>query len=688
MKRILPAVVVVAIALASPLVAQKNKKQGIDFARDIQPILESLQPEHRSLVLDWAEEGAPIPVVGDQGVVERETDFFQARVAPLLAKHCLECHDTAVREGALDLSRKEAAFAGGDSGEAIIPGDAEKSNLWESVFFGDMPDGRDPLSQEEQDILKDWINDGAEWTIDWIDPAVYEKEASGENWIRRLTVDEYIETVYRTTGVDIEREAREILPPDKRADGFSNTAYNLNVDLGHVQAYAQLAALIVERMDVMEYATSFQDDFKYTDDDGKLISEMGKWLLRGPLDKREVAVYRGISTTVASAAGSLEEVASLLIEAMLQSPRFIYRIEKQVGDGSTSPVNEYELASRLSYTIWGGPPDRKLMEAADKGELKYPFVYQEQVERMLKDERARAHSAKFIYDWLNLGRLKNLRPNAEKFPDWKPELATAMRDETLAFFDEVVWEQKRPLADLMNAQVTYATPELAEHYDLVTADETTVENGMSRYDLSDVPQRGGILTQGSVLTVGGDEASMVTRGLFVLHDLLRGTVKPPPPDLDTTPVPASPGQSNRMISMVRIGDNSCGGCHARFEPLAFAFEKFDGVGGFHERDEFGNELREDGELTVPGVVDTVNYETVAQLADLLAESERVSQTLTWKVSQWALGRPLTLEDAPALDRIHAEAKKEGGTYPAVIAALVGSDLVLTTKLEKPEDILN
>ena len=206
MQRLLPIILTLALIGPVSLLAQQNKKKGLDFAQDIQPILETLNPEQRSLMLDWEEEGAPMPVVGEQGGAHGDIDFFQSKVAPLLAKHCLECHDTNVREGALDLSRKDAAFRGGDSGEAILPGNAEESSLWESVFFGDMPDGREPLSQEDQDILKDWINDGAEWTVDWIDPAVYEKEASGENWIRRLTVSEYIETVYRTTGVDIEKE--------------------------------------------------------------------------------------------------------------------------------------------------------------------------------------------------------------------------------------------------------------------------------------------------------------------------------------------------------------------------------------------------------------------------------------------------------------------------------------------------
>ena len=689
MNRFFPVVVSFLMIGCLGLSAQKKQPGGIDFVRDIQPILEALAPDQRSKVLDWAENGAPIPVIGNHGAVVQEKDFFQSKVAPILAKHCLECHDTAVKEGALDLSRKESAFLGCDSGEAIIPGNAEESNLWESVYFDDMPEDRPPLSQEEKDVLKVWINEGADWTVDWIDPAVYEKESSGENWIRRLTVNEYIETVYRATGVDIEKEARELLPPDNRADGFSNTAYNLNVDLGHVQAYATLAGIIVERMDVLKFADGFYKNLKFTDKDmGALLESMGKWLLRGPLDKHEVVAFRGISTTVAGSGGSSEEAVSLMLEAMLQSPRFIYRVENQRGDGSLSPVNEYELASRLSYTVWGGPPDEALMEAADKGELKYPFVLRKQVDRMLADERAVAHSAQFIYEWLNLGRLDNLRPNEDKFPDWDAALAEDMRAETLAFFKEVVWNQNRPLGDLMNAQLTFASPRLAEHYGLLTADATTVEDGLSKYDLEENAHRGGLLTHGSVLTIGGDEASMVTRGLFVLHDLLRGTVKPPPPGLDTTPVPASPGQSNRMVSMMRINDNACGGCHARFEPLAFAFEKFDGVGAFHASDEHGNDLREDGELIVPGAPEPVTYQTVAQLADLLAESDRVSKTLTWKVAQWALGRPLTLDDAPFLDSIHETAKKEGGTYSSVISALVMSELVQTTRTEPLESTLN
>jgi hypothetical protein len=260
-----------------------------------------------------------------------------------------------------------------------------------------------------------------------------------------------------------------------------------------------------------------------------------------------------------------------------------------------------------------------------------------------------------------------------------------MRKETLAFFKDVVWKQKRPLSDLFNAQVTYATPRLAEHYGLKTNGDASKANGkgFSRYDLSSVSGRGGLLTQGSVLTVGGDDASMVTRGLFVFHDLLRGTVKDPPPGLDTTPVPTKPGLSQRLIAEKRISNVSCGGCHSKFEPLAFGLEKFDGVGAYRDTDEHGNTLRDDGEILFPGSAKPVSYKSSAELMNLLAGSERVRETVTRKLTQFALARPLVAADARIVAAIHKTAQKNGGTYPALITAIVLSDLVQLTRTEQP-----
>jgi len=604
--------------------------------------------------------------------------FFDREIAPLLSRHCLECHDTVNHKGRLDLSKKATAFATAKNETVIVPGKSAESLLWEVVEADDMPNERDPLSVEEKKLLRKWIDDGAVWAGEEIDPLAHTHDwRVNQNWVRRLTVPEYIETVRSLTGVDIAREARETLPPDIRADGFSNTAYNLTVDLKHIEAYSRLAGIIVGKMNVRQFAKRFSRKRGFTDDVMRdLVAKMGKWLLRAPLEEHEVAAFRGISTTVAAAGGTFEEALSLLVEAMLQSPRFLYRVENERGDGTAWPVSEYELASRMSYIIWGAPPDTQLLEAAENGQLFEDDSLEAQLKRMLDDPRAAKRSAEFVHEWLNLGRLANMKPNPEKFPQWNADLANDMRAETIAFFDDVVWKQNRPLADLLNAKLTYATPRLARHYGLPVQ-----RGGLARYDLKSVPERGGLLTQGSVLTIGGDEASMVTRGLFVLRDLLRSGVKDPPPSVNTEPVPSKAGLTQRNIARKRIADKTCGGCHIKFEPLAFGLEKFDGIGAFHEKDEHGNTLRDDGEILFPGTAKTVPYDSSAELMNLLAGSDRVQQCLTWKVAQFALGRPLGPADSRTLDKVHQAAQKGGGTYASLMRAIIKSDLVQKTQTE-------
>lgn len=852
------------------------------------------------------------PMLAAKAADDPAAELFENEIAPLISKHCLECHDSASKKGGLDLSRKTAALAGGDGGKVIFAGKASESPLYESVASDEMPKKRPPLSVLEKKLLKEWIDAGAAWSTDEIDPKAHKRDRRAcAVWIRRLTIPEYIETVRSAVGVDVEKEAREILPRDLRADGFSNTAYNLNVDLKHVEAYARLAAIIVERMDVKSFAARFSNKRSLTDDAMRdLIEKMGRRLLRGPLEGREVDVFRGISTTVASAGGDFDEAVSFIIEAMLQSPRFLYRIENQQGDGTAWPVGQYELASRLSYIIQGGPPDEALMKAADAGELSDRAKVLGHVRRMLDDPRAVERSTRFVDEWLNLSRLDNLSPNSEKFPEWNKQLAADMRAETRAFFVDVAWKQNRPLSDLFNAQVTFLTPQLAKHYGLKPQDAETIpqpgplanlpksgarglvalytfegaagnlvrdtsgvgeplnlkiENasavnrgkaelnvkgktliasagpankliasarksnavtlevwitpgglkqtgpariltlssgtgernftlgqdgdrfdvrfrttktdgngipsvasppgavkqrltqvvytrdstgraklyidgeqkaagnidgdlsnwkggfrlglanettgdrpwlgtyhrvaiydralspmelksaaapGLVRYDLSSVPERGGLVTQGAVLTVGGDEGSMVARGLFVLHDVLDGEVKDPPPCVDTTPVPTKPGLTQRDIALGRIANQACSNCHKRFEPLAFGLGKFDGLGTFHEKDKHGNKLRDDGEILFPGREKPVSYNSSAELMNLLADSDRVKRNITWKATQFAVGRPITARDAPVLERIHETTWKNGGTWRDLVTAIVTSDLVQTTRTEK------
>ncbi len=156
-------------------------------------------------------------------------------------------------------------------------------------------------------------------------------------------------------------------------------------------------------------------------------------------------------------------------------------------------------------------------------------------------------------------------------------------------------------------------------------------------------------------------------------------MKAPLPCVDTTPVPTKAGLTQRGIAEARIANANCGGCHAKFEPLAFGLEKFDGLGTYHDVDKHGNKLRDDGQILFPSQAEPVKYQSSAELMDLLAASDRVRECLAWKVTQFALGRPLVAADASELDKIHESAQKSGGSYASLITAIVMSDLVQKTR---------
>ncbi len=820
--------------------------------------------------------------------------FFDERIAPILSRHCLECHDTALSKGDLDLSLKIHAMAAGEDGPFIVPGDAENSVLWKEIESDNMPEDRPALSAEQKADLKKWINEGAIWSSDELDPMAHTRDPrAARNWVQRLTNQEYLRTVKAATGVDISREAAATLPAELRADGFSNTAYSLTIDMGHVTAYASLAARIVKQMDLMAFARAHTAGEVNDARLDHVIAGMGRWLARRPLKSHELAAYQKIAASVKAENGTLPEILGHVVEAMLQSPAFLYRIETPPAPGSDGRVAPYELASRLSYAIQGGPPDAGLLLAAETGALLEPDTLKAQVARMVDDPRCISRSMEFVAQWLNLGRLANLRPNPEKFPLWTAGLAEGMKEETLGFFEEIAWKRQLPLTRLFNARVTVATPRLAAHYQLprhpaltkrdgllalyefdegegtiirdrsghedpldleisdpskirwesgtltlrektsirsakpfsravaawkksqeltleawvesadpkqsgparlvtlssgsgernltlgqdggryemrvrtseignngspglqtpdrivtprlnhlvytrnreregrfyldgeliattsvagnfnnwndgfhlLLGNETTGDRpwrgtyhrvalydrvlppdeifanagGRRLYDLADVPERGGLLTQGSLLTIGGDEASMVTRGLFVLHDVLHSAVGSPPPGVDTTPEPPKPGLSQRGMAIKRLETKSCAGCHSKFEPLAFGLEKFDGIGGYSSKDRHGNDLREDGTLQLPGQRDPLPFKTSSELMDLLANSDRVSRNFTRKLIQFTLGRPLSGSDARAIHDIHRRAMESGGTYRSLITAIATSDLLLTSE---------
>jgi len=251
-----------------------------------------------------------------------------------------------------------------------------------------------------------------------------------------------------------------------------------------------------------------------------------------------------------------------------------------------------------------------------------------------------------------------------------------MRAETEAYFERLVWEENRPLNELWNAQVTFLSGRLAEYYGLPVAGDA-----VSEYDLTDVEERGGFLTQGSLLTIGGPSASMVARGKFFLENVLCGAVNDPPPGIDTTPPEPMPGYTQRDQSEERRMNATCGGCHGQMDPLAYGLERFDGAGAFDVLDEFGNDLRQDGEVLFPGEREPVPFATIGELMDLLAGSDRVRDCSSLKAAQFALGRGLADSDGCSLVAVRDSFSASDGTYRDLMVAITMSPGFRTIRVE-------
>ena len=502
----------------------------------------------------------------------------------------------------------------------------------------------------------------------------------GPPLLRRLTLEEYVDTVDQTLGVDIGQRAAKALPADGRADGFSNTTYNLKVNFEHVAAYAQLSGAIVADLDLPTFAkahSSCQDIGKQACVDS-LIDRVAGRLWRVPLGAGERTALEEVVGAVKAEGGDFSELAGWLVDAMLQSPRFLYRVEGTKGDGSVRGVDGWAMASRLSYLVWGAPPDPELYEAAGAGELETFDQVKRQADRMLKDPRARAVTRRFAHQWLGLHRVDTLSAGSPEFPDFTPDLKQAMVEETLRTIDHVLWEQHLPVGALFDTQTSFLTPGLATYYGL---EDIPKGPGPLQVDLSGEPHRSGLLTHASLLTAGADEASMVGRGLFLMRNLLCADVADPPPGADTTPKPTQPGVSQRQMAQERVEDPGCGGCHGQFEPLAYGLERYDGRGGYHDVDEHGNALRADGSLRFSLTGPPQAFDSAREVGALFAKSEVVEACFTLKFTQFALGRPLLPSDRCALATIRQQVTQGQNDFASLIAAIATSDLMRTLKTE-------
>ncbi|MEO6786836.1 MAG: DUF1592 domain-containing protein, partial [Chthoniobacteraceae bacterium] len=364
-----------------------------------------------------------------------------------------------------------------------------------------------------------------------------------------------------------------------------------------------------------------------------------------------------------------EEAMRRAVSAILASPKFVFRLEPddQPQNAEPHPVDEFQLATRLSYFLWSSCPDEELLRLAS--EKKLTTGLDAQIRRMVQDPRADALVQNFAMQWLQLGRLSGHSTDPKTFPNWKPEMRAAMIEETRRFFGEVL-RTDRSILDLLDSDFTWVNQRLAELYGIKNAGGFQKDE-WKRVSLAGTP-RGGLLTQASILTVTSNptRTSPVKRGKWILEQILGIPPPAPPPNtpsLDDSHRRELKGTFRQKLEQHRA-DPKCANCHAKMDAFGFALENFNGIGQWRDRDETGAPIDASGKLATGRALNGL-----ADMKSLLrSRREDFARCLTEKMLIYALGRGLDYYDDPTVSRIAFNLEKNDYRFSSLIRGIVKS----------------
>ena len=399
---------------------------------------------------------------------------------------------------------------------------------------------------------------------------------------------------------------------------------------------------------------------------------------RRPPTPAELDRYLKVAeAAAASANGRWEAGAQQLLKVVLCSPKFLFRVELDSLPRypTAHPIDEFQLASRLSYFLWSTMPDEELLALAAKNQLT-PNL-EAQVRRMLKDPKAESLTKNFAMQWLQLERLKTFAPDSKLFPGFDDRLRRAMLRETELFFGEIVRED-RSVLDLIDADFTYVNETLSRHYGLTEGKGQAASRGrggsvrggdFNRVTLTG-KERGGLLTHASILTVTSNptRTSPVKRGKWVLEQILGTPPPPPPPNVPELEAQGKLTGTLRQRMEQHRENPSCAGCHTQMDALGFAFENFDAIGRFRAK-------TDEGPIDPSGTLpDGKSFQGPAELKAILkGKQELVVRNLAEKLLTYGIGRGLEFYDNRSLNQICDQAARADHKFSALITAIVKSD---------------
>jgi uncharacterized protein DUF1592/uncharacterized protein DUF1588/uncharacterized protein DUF1585/uncharacterized protein DUF1595 len=407
----------------------------------------------------------------------------------------------------------------------------------------------------------------------------------------------------------------------------------------------------------------------------KILSRMARLAYRRPVTKDDTQTLMGFFDSGRKDGGSFDAGIQFALERLLVDPDFLLRVyrDSRQSEGIYK-LSDLEVASRLSFFLWSSIPDERLLDLAERGQLTNPQTLEKETRRMLADSRALDSLVDdFTGQWLNLRRVPETVVDPEKYPNYDESLLQGFRRETELFVGSTVRED-RSVIDLLNADYTFVNERLARHYGI----PGIYGNRFRRVTLANHDQRGGLLAQGALLAATSypDRTSPVLRGKFLLDNILGLPVPPPPPSVDTSTLAdrsGGPPKNIRERLDLHRTSPTCNNCHSVLDPLGFALENFDVIGGWRSIDESGKLVDASGKM-----VSGKKIEGLPGLrAALLEEPEQFPRTLTEKLMAYALGRRVEYYDRPAVRKIVHDAAAQNYRWSALIVGIVKSPTFLT-----------
>jgi hypothetical protein len=402
----------------------------------------------------------------------------------------------------------------------------------------------------------------------------------------------------------------------------------------------------------------------------RIIANLASAAYRRPISADEVKKL-GTFYTQGAKDGGFETGIRTALEAILASPHFIFRFEELPANakpGERYPISDVDLASRLSFFLWGAPPDTTLVSLAKRGKLSDPTTLRAQTKRMLADPRADALGSRFAAQWLRLQDIEKVHPDALQYPDFHEQLAEDMRHETEHFFMHLVREN-RSMLDLYNANYTFLNEPLANHYGI----PGVVGKEFRRVQYPD-NRRAGLLGHASILTLTShaNRTSPVLRGKWVMEVMIGTPPPPPPPDVPDIDKVAEHKEGRILTTRERMEEHrsnpSCTSCHLYIDPIGLALDNFDVTGRWRIK-ENGNPLDTRGQL-----YDGTQISTPAELTTaLLTKRTSLVRAFTQNLMAYGVGRRVEWYDMPAVRKIVNDAEPNGFRMQDFITGVVLSD---------------